>query len=240
MLDGDGLRGARIGVLKVMMGSRSEHQNVSAVVSAAITVMRKAGAVVIEIDAPTLDADRLIADNDVQRYEFKELINAYLATIPNAPVKSLADILASGKFHKPSLEQNLARMESYQNGMQEPDYKERLLRDQRVRQRLISLMANDQLDALAYPFQKRLVVPVTEPVQADRNEILASITGFPAIDVPAGFSEPSAQAPIGVPIGLDILGRPWSEGRLIQIAHEFEQITHFRKPPISTPPLVAK
>jgi amidase len=239
-LDGDGLRGARIGVLKVMMGSRPEHQNVNAIMSAAVTVMRKAGAVVIEVDAPALDADSLIADNDVQKYEFKELINAYLATIPNAPVRSLADIIASGKFHKPSLERLLVTSEAYQNGMQEPDYKERLLRNQRTRQVLISVMADNRLDALVYPLQKRLVVPVVEPNQADRNGILASVTGFPAIDVPAGFSEPSVQAPLGVPIGLDILGRPWSEGRLIQIAYGFEQATHFRKPASSAPSLTTK
>ena len=176
----------------------------------------------------------------MQKYEFKELINAYLATIPNAPVRSLADIIASGKFHKPSLERLLVTSEAYQNGMQEPDYKERLLRNQRTRQVLISVMADNRLDALVYPLQKRLVVPVVEPNQADRNGILASVTGFPAIDVPAGFSEPSVQAPFGVPIGLDILGRPWSEGRLIQIAYGFEQATHFRKPPSSAPSLTTK
>ena len=154
--------------------------------SAAVTVMRKAGAAVIEVDAPALDADRLIADNDVQKYEFKELINAYLATIPNAPAKSLADIIASGKFHKPSLERALAMSEAYQNGMQEPDYKERLLRNQRTRQVLISLMADDRLDALVYPLQKRLVVPITEPNQVDEMD-LASVTGFPAIEYRRDF-----------------------------------------------------
>ena len=163
-----------------------------------------------------------------------------MATIPNAPAKSLADIIASGKFHKLTIERNLVTSEAYQNGMQEPDYKERLLRNQRTRQVLISVMADNRLDALLYPLQKRLVVPVTEPNQVERNGILASVTGFPAIDVPAGFSGPSAQAPLGVPIGLDILGRPWSEGRLIQIAHSFEQATHFRKPPSSAPPLTTK
>jgi amidase len=121
--------------------------------------------------------------------------------------------------------------------MEEPDYKERLLRNQRTRQTLIALLAEYRLDALVYPLQKRLVVPVTELTQADRNGILAAVTGFPAITVPAGFSHPSASAPLGVPVGMDILGRPWSEGRLIQIAYGFEQATRYRKPPRSTPPL---
>lgn len=235
----NGLRGARIGLLKIMWGSGPEHQEVNRVMAAAVAAMKKAGAEVIEIDAPALDANKLNADNDVQKYEFKALMNAYLSTIPNAPVKSLAEIIASGKFHKPSLEKFLTSAESYANGMQEPDYKERLLLDQRTRQVLISIFAEHHLDALVYPLQKRLVVPLTELNQADRNGILASVTGFPAITVSAGFSSPSATAPLGVPVGMDILGRPWSEGRVIEIAYSFEQAVHARKPPRSAPALRA-
>jgi amidase len=89
------------------------------------------------------------------------------------------------------------------------------------RDRLISIMAEHQLDAVIYPLQQPLVVPLSEPDQADRNGILASVTGFPAITVPTGFSKPTATAPIGVPLGMDILGRPWSEGGPIQIAQGF-------------------
>jgi len=114
------------------------------------------------------------------------------------------------------------------------------LRNARTRDKLVSLLAENRLDAVIYPLQQRLAVPTTELNQADRNGILASVTGFPAITVPAGFSKPTVTAPLGVPIGMDILGRPWSEGRLIQIAHGFEQATHFRKPPNSAPPLSMK
>ncbi|MGH6765917.1 MAG: amidase, partial [Bradyrhizobium sp.] len=76
-----------------------------------------------------------------------------------------------------------------------------------------------------------------EPNQADRNGILASVTGFPAITVPAGFSPPTATAPLGVPVGMDILGKPWNEGRLIELAYGFEQEVQVRKPPSSAPAL---
>jgi Asp-tRNA(Asn)/Glu-tRNA(Gln) amidotransferase A subunit family amidase len=232
-----GLRGARIGLLKTMMGNGHEHQEVNGVMAAAIAALKGGGAEVIEVDAPALDANKLNTDNDVQKYEFKALMNAYLSTIPNAPAKSLAEIIASGKFHKPSLEKFLLSAEGFANGMEEPDYKERLLRNLRTRQALVSVFAEHRLDALVYPLQKRLVVPLTELNQADRNGILASVTGFPAITVPAGFSQPTATAPLGVPVGMDILGRPWSEGRLIELAYGFEQAVHARKPPISAPPL---
>ena len=239
-LEGGSLRGVRIGLFKTMQGSRPEHQEVNAVIAAAVAAMQNEGAIVVEVDDPALSAAKLIAENDVQKYEFRALINAYLASIPNAPAKSLADIIASGKFHKSSLESFLASAQTYQGGIEELDYHLRLLRNARTRDKLVSMLAEHQLDVVIYPLQQRLVVPTTELNQADRNGILASVTGFPAITVPAGFSKPTATAPLGVPIGMDILGRPWSEGRLIQIAHGFEQATHFRKPPNSAPPLPVK
>jgi Asp-tRNA(Asn)/Glu-tRNA(Gln) amidotransferase A subunit family amidase len=236
-LKADGLRGGRIGVLKTMFGSGPEHQEVNTVMAAAIAALKSAGADVVDIDAPALDASRLGADNDVQKYEFKALMNSYLSTIPNAPAKSLAEIIASGKFHKPSLEKFLASAEGFANGTDEPDYKERLLRNQRTRQVLISVFAEHRLDAVIYPLQRRLVVPLSELNQADRNGILASVTGFPAITVPAGFSAPTASAPLGVPVGMDMLGKPWNEGRLMELAYGFEQTVQARKPPKSTPAL---
>jgi Asp-tRNA(Asn)/Glu-tRNA(Gln) amidotransferase A subunit family amidase len=82
-----------------------------------------------------------------------------------------------------------------------------------------------------------LVVPLGELNQADRNGIVAGLTGFPAIDIPAGFSHPSETAPLGVPVGMDFLGKPWSEGKLLGYAFAFEQATKHRQPPASTPPL---
>ena len=239
-LEEGSLRGVRIGLFKTMQGSRPEHQEVNAIIAAAVAAMQNEGAIVVEVDDPALSAAKLIAENDVQKYEFRTLINAYLASIPNAPAKSLADIIASGKFHKPSLDSFLASAQTYQGDIEELDYHLRLLRNARTRDKLVSMLAEHRLDAVIYPLQQRLVVPTTELNQADRNGILASVTGFPAITVPAGFSKPTATAPLGVPIGMDILGRPWSEGRLIQIAHGFEQATHFRKPPNSAPPLPMK
>ena len=61
--------------------------------------------------------------------------------------------------------------------------------------------------------------------------------GFPAITFPGGFSAPSVSAPVGVPIGVELLGSDWSEPILIKLAYAFEQIAKIRKPPASTPSL---
>ncbi|HEY5504154.1 MAG TPA: hypothetical protein VIK28_03280, partial [Sedimentisphaerales bacterium] len=115
-------------------------------------------------------------------------------------------------------------------------YRERLVKRAELQTQTMKMMADYKLDALVYPHQKRLVVPVGQ-TQVERNGVLGSVTGFPSIVVPGGFSATTVSAPIGVPIGLEILGRPWSEPTLIQIAYAFEQATKLRRPPASTPSL---
>jgi Asp-tRNA(Asn)/Glu-tRNA(Gln) amidotransferase A subunit family amidase len=108
-----------------------------------------------------------------------------------------------------------------------------------IRIEVADLMARNQLDALVYPHQKCLVLPIGATFQKDRNGVIAALTGFPAIEVPGGFSTPTADAPIGVPVGIEFLGRAWGEPQLLKLAFGFEQATHLRKPPVSTPALPA-
>lgn len=239
-LRADALKGKRIGVLRVMFGSAPQDQPVNVLMEQALADMKKAGATLLDIDAPELDSDKLNADNDVQKYEFATVMDHYLATIPNAPVKTAQQIYESGRFNHATLDRFLKAAVSYKDGMAEPDYKLRLERDVKTRALLEKIMADNHLDVIVYPLQKRLVVPLTELNQVDRNGILASVTGFPAITVPAGFSAPTQTAPLGVPVGMDILGKPWTEAKLLSIAYSFEQATHFRRPPQSAPPLAAE
>jgi Asp-tRNA(Asn)/Glu-tRNA(Gln) amidotransferase A subunit family amidase len=100
----------------------------------------------------------------------------------------------------------------------------------------MTVMAENKLDAILYPHQKRLVVPIGQE-QADRNGVLSNSTGFPAITFPGGFSMPTATAPLGVPVGIELLGPEWSEAALIKLAYGFERFASIRKPPLSTPAL---
>jgi amidase len=233
----DALKGARIGMIKVLFGTKPEHEEVNRVMTQALAALEAAGATLVTIDDPAFEADRLNAEYDVQTYEFKPLINRYLASVPNAPQRDLTGIIASGQYHKPSLEKFVTAAEARPNGFEEPAYKARLEKIAAFRKHLASTFDNEHLDALVYPLQKRLVVPIGELNQADRNGIVAGLSGFPAIDIPAGFSQSSETAPLGVPVGMDLLGRPWSEGKLLGYAFAFEQATRHRQPPVSTPPL---
>jgi Asp-tRNA(Asn)/Glu-tRNA(Gln) amidotransferase A subunit family amidase len=154
-------------------------------------------------------------------------------------VHSLSELIALENYQA-SVQKFLASAEGYQDGLNEPDYKDRRIRIAALRVHLADLMAKKQVDALMFPHQKRLPVLIGEMNQVDRNGILSALTGFPAIGVPAGFSSPTKDAPIGVPVGIDLIGLPWSEPQLLKIAYGFEQATHARKPPQSTPPLRGK
>jgi amidase len=146
-------------------------------------------------------------------------------------VHSLAEIIASGEFDGPTLEKRLAVAQSCSET--DANYKDRKIKIEALTIEVANLMALNHLDALAYPYQKRLVVPIGETFQPDRNGILAALTGFPAIVVPAGFSASTASAPIGVPVGIEFIARPWEEPELLRLAYGFEQATHARKPPKS-------
>lgn len=80
----------------------------------------------------------------------------------------------------------------------------------------------ERLDALIYPEQKNLVVPIGSPSQKGRNGILAALTGSPVVTVPVGFSPKTKTAQVGVPIGMEVLGLPWTEGKLLGIAKEMD------------------
>ena len=67
--------------------------------------------------------------------------------------------------------------------------------------------------------------------QKQRNGVLAAVTGFPSITVPAGFAK-SEHAPVGVPVGLEMLGRPYSENMLVDCAYAYEKINPVRRPPV--------
>lgn len=227
-LRSDGLSGKRLGVVRNFFGNDLIHAEVNAVMANALQQMTEEGAVLVDVFLPW-DADSLIANVSVHHFEFREHLETYLHQLGDkVQVHSIADILASGKYH-PGIDETLRRALSL--NAHGPEYKKRLQRRQDVSRTTLALMDEHQLDALVYPHQKRLVVPTGQP-QLERNGVLGAVTGFPAFTVPAGFSQPSDQAPIGVPIGVEFLGRPWAEPELFTVSYAFEQATKIRRPPL--------
>jgi amidase len=234
----NGLKGARLGVLTNLFGIGPEYEEVNRVMAKAIEVLEGQGAVIVRLDDPALETKTLTANFRLNEPEFRAALNGYLRQQgPRVPVHSLGEIIASGQYHKPTLEKFFATAESYEDGLNSADYKDRRIRMEDIRIEVANLMAKNKLDALVYPHQKCLVLPIGATFQKDRNGIIAALAGFPAIEVPAGFSTPTADAPIGVPVGMELLGRAWAEPELISLAFGFEEASHMRKPPLSTPAL---
>jgi len=228
-LDAGALKGARIGLLTDFIGNEPIHAEVNRVVESAVQAMTAKGATVVRVSIPNLDA--LTRGLSLMTIEFKAAFDDYLAKLgPVSPVKSLAEFVARGEF-EPGMRRGLEADLKVSDGMHSAERQQMMARRELLRQAVMDVMAANQLDAILYPHQKRLVVPIGED-QAERNGVLSNSTGFPAVTFPGGFSAPTTTAPIGVPVGLEVLGPEWSEATLLKIAYAFEQATHARKPPL--------
>jgi amidase len=221
-----GLRGARIGLLTDLFGSEPEDAEVAMVVRSAINEMKGQGAEVVEVSIPGVSEQ--MADRTILISDFKFDLNAYLASRPSAPVRTLEEILASGKYHK-EVENNLRNSQAIASRDTKEYFQHKVMRDA-LREAILKVMADNNLDALAYPTIRRKANVIGE-AQLGTNCRLSSNSGLPAIVVPGGFTSD------GLPVGLELLGRPWSERQLIKFAYAYEQSTHHRRPPASTPAL---
>jgi amidase len=233
-LDAGGLKGARIGLLTDFIGRDPIHADVNRVVDAAVAKMTALGATIVRISIPSLD--ELTRGLNLMNLEFKAAFDAYLASLgAAAPVRNLAELVARGEVHE-SMKSGLAADLAVTTGPGSPEHQRMVLRRDALRQAVMTVMAANRLDAILYPHQKRLVVPIGED-QAERNGVLSNSTGFPALTFAGGFSPPTATAPIGVPVGLELLGPEWSEPVLFKLAYAFERASRLRKAPPTTPPL---
>lgn len=231
-LNKEGLKHKRIGLLKTNFGTDPE---VLRVMKKAVDDILNQGAEVIDIYHPLLETASVFQTADVQKFESKTQLNLYFKRLgPDAPIHSLQELLDTGDLHE-SIIPGLKETNSLENGLQLEEYKNRLIKAAIIRETVLIIMADYQLDALCYPHQQVLVSKTTLNDQPGRNGILASVAGFPAITVPAGFSSPSTEAPDGVPVGIEFLGRPWTEPVLLEIAYSYEQATKHRRLPKFTP-----
>jgi amidase len=229
-LDKDGLRGARIGVLRQLMGPETDPE-VAKLLDQALADMRAQGAQIVEgINVPEIDqipVPKLFCNR------FKADINVYLARLgPQAPVKSLDEILASQKFH-PSIEKRMLDAQAEAPPDQNPKCQEAADNGRRLGEGVLKAMDDAKLDALVYPSWNnppRLIGDLNTP-HGNNSPRISPPTGFPAVTVPMGYVRGT------LPSGLQILGRPWSEPVLIKISYAYEQATGHRRPPTSTPSL---
>jgi amidase len=237
----DRLNGLRIGVIRQPMHANTDptsedYRKVRAVVDGAIAELQSLGASIVDpVSIPSV-IDRLEKVYDGNVYETEAAMNAYLASHPGVPFKSLRDILLSGLV-VPSRARTL--MVTVGRSVDEIGYLQLLKLQDETRQIVLALMADQKLNALMYAtfdHQPGIIADdvmtrtvVVDTVGLGHNRRLSPILGFPAITVPAGFTSD------GMPVGIEFMGRAFDEPLLFRLAFSYERGTHHRKPPSLRP-----
>ena len=234
-LKADALKGARIGVMTNLYGKEAHNAEVNRVMEKVIATMAAQGATIVRFALPEYDA--LSSKVATDRYEARAAFDAYFADLgPGAPVTSFRQLVDS-KTASPDIQKIMEAEIAIDDGQNTAAYKDRMLNRDKLRLAVSSKMAELRIDALLYPLQRMLVSEAGSADQPERNGTLSNGTGFPAVTFQGGFSTPTASAPLGVPVGAELLGRDYSEARLLSLAYAFEKTAKVRKPPLSTPGL---
>jgi amidase len=230
----DGLRGARIGVLRQAYERRTTDSGVVEVFERALADMRAGGATVVDtVLIPRLDSLQRISRGGCN--PFRHDLESWIASTGNrTPVKSLAEIVDSGKFH-PSVRARLqAGLAVQQSPSELPGCQARDEFRAALRTAVLQAMDELRLDALVYPTWSnppRVIGDLQSP-HGDNSQLFAPSTGWPAIQVPMGYTNDDT-----LPAGITFFGRAFSEPVLIRLAYSYEQATRHRRMPPTTPPL---
>lgn len=221
----DGLKGKKIGILRSFMGKQEVHQEVNKCMEKCFKALRDNGVTLIDIEEK-FDIGHLVSDISLHLWDFKHDLETYLKE-HNTKYQTFDELINSG-LCTPDIISNLE--DANKIDINSKEYEERSKKRLELIEDVKGLFDKYGIDAMIYPHQQQLVCKVGK-TQAERNGAIGSVTGFPAIVVPGGFSSPDENAPIGVPVGLEILGKPFTEDVLIEIAYGFEKVTNFRKEP---------
>jgi len=231
----DGLKGVRLGVLRALVDTGDADIEVMDIMERAIGELRAAGAVIVDpFDIPDFDRLRKATGFCSRfRYDLKNYLKTRGAT---APIHSLDEVVA-GKRYLAMNEEAMQWAMSVDGppGAQNPPCVD-VQGDPRRRQFLdavVAAMDRAKVDAIIYPSwtnPPRKLGDLASP-HGNNSPVIAPHTGQPAITVPMGFTRG------GLPLGLQLLARPFDEGKLIEYAYAYEQATHYRRPPPGFGPL---
>ena len=229
-LDANGLKGARIGVVRKFFGFSD---GVDGIMAEAIDVIKKQGATIIDpAEIETLgkfdDSESLVFD-----YELKADIEKYLARLgPASPMKTLADLIEfnnrNAQKEMPYFGQDVFVRSQGRGSLTSREYIDALEKNHRLAriEGIDAVMDKHKLDALIAPTGGPAWV--TDLITGDHfgggSSNAAAVAGYPNINITAGYM-------FGLPVGISFFGRAWSEPTLLKLAYGFEQATQARKPP---------
>ncbi len=235
----DGLRGARIGVVRATFGFNA---GVDAVMGTALEQLKSQGAVLV--DPAEIETRGKFDESEltVFMYELKADLNAYLARLgPRSPVHTLLEIIEFNEKHReqemPYFGQDLFLKSETKGPLTSQEYLDALKKNHQLARTegIDAVMDKHKLDALVAPTGGPAWL--TDLVAGDHfgggSSSSAAVAGYPNISVPAGYV-------FGLPVGISFFGRAWSEPVLIRLAYAYEQASKQRKPPQFLPTLGAK
>lgn len=225
-LDPAGLNGARIGIVREVFGSDPD---INDVMDEAIQDMKDQGAVLIDhVEIPNFKQINSYAS--LSGWEFKFQFNDYLESLgEERAYEDLAAIIESGLYDESVKTQLIER--NNRESLEDESYKDIVLhRTQLAQDAVLKMMADYDLDALIFPTSANPISKIGDEQTIGDGFKLSSFTGYPTITVPAGF-----RASDNMPVGLDFIGRPFSEPTLIKLAYSYEQNTQHRTAPVLTP-----
>jgi len=227
------LRGARLGVLKEAYDFKPVEPGAVELFETAYAAIERAGAQVVRGLSLGIDLPKYLTNASPSRFERVEAINRYLARQGTAAkFKDVHEMIAN-TIH-PVRPDTVEAASKPRNLDRDPEYRATLAAKAALREMIIELMDRHRLDALIYPHKLHgplLIGHKDAPTSKYTPNQTSPVTGLPAFIVPAGFT------PANLPIGLEILGRPWSEPQLLRLAASFEAVHPNRRTPASTPPL---
>lgn len=230
-LDGDGLRGARIGVARKRYTGYSIHAD--AALDAALQVMKERGAVIVDPADIATAGEFDDAEYEVLLYEFKADLESYLRGLPaGARVRTLDDLIAFDRAHAaaemPYFRQEIVEQAAKKGPLSSDSYKKALAKCHLLARTkgLDATFALHRLDALVAPTQgpPGLIDLVNGDPSGGSSTSPCAVAGYPAITVPMGYA-------FGLPLGLTFMGLAWAEPTLFKLAFAYEQATKVRRAP---------
>ena len=237
-LNKDALQGKRIGVLRALVNTEDSDPEITLIFEQALIELRAAGAEILDPFVIENHDDHMQASNFCLRFRYD--MHEYLKSLgDSAPIQDVLEVLDSNQY-SPYIEDRLIYFgagpaEVHPKDLETPcpDYPDHPGRQAYLAD-VIKSMDDAGVDAVVYPDWTNPPAHLDKAIEeykGDNSQLVAPATGMPAVTVPMGYSYGH------LPAGLQILGRPWSEGLLIGLAYSYEQHTQHRVPPALFPEL---
>jgi Asp-tRNA(Asn)/Glu-tRNA(Gln) amidotransferase A subunit family amidase/CubicO group peptidase (beta-lactamase class C family) len=236
-LDANALQGKRLGVLRALVDTEDADPQVTKVFTQALVDLEAAGAEIVDpVEIPKLDT--YLEMDGCMRFRYDMYV--YLSSLgDDAPIRDVMEARETGR-HSPLVGGGLdyfgdGPLDVHPKDGDEPclDFAEHEMRQAYLADTIAAMDAAG-VDAIVYPSWTNPPAHIDRgriDYKGDNSQLVAPDTGLPAITVPMGYTYGH------LPAGLQMLGRPYSEGLLFGLAYAYEQETRHRVPPHGFPEL---